>query len=141
MTLLKDEVKLDSLTNSVLLTNYRILKEHGDKYKISIFLEKISSIEMHYKSKILYLILGIIACIAGLIMQGEGAEAGLPLLVVGIVLVIAFFLTRKHVITVSPDGGKSLDIEVKGISSERVEEFLTNVQEAKLNKVREIHNS
>ena len=135
MTLLRDEVKLDSLTDSVLLTNYRIMEEHGDKYKFSIFLEKISSIEMRYKSKLLLLILGIIVGIAGMMgMSMEGPGAGAPLLLVGIFLVIAFFLTRKHVITVSPDGGKNLDIEVTGISSERVEQFLTNVQAAKLDK-------
>ena len=135
MTFLENEVKLDSLTQSDMLTNYRIMLESGNSYKISIFLEKISSIMMHYKSKPLLLILGIIAFIAGIfvIQSDDWQGGGIFVLIVGIALIIAYFLTRKHVITISPDGGKDLDIEVKMVSHERIEEFITKIQEAKQN--------
>jgi len=97
MTLLENEVKLDSLTPSVQLTNFRIVKEHKNSYKISVFLEKISSI-------------------------------------IGIAFTIGFFLTKKQVITISQNGGEKLDIEAKGVAKERIEEFITNIQEAKQKK-------
>jgi uncharacterized membrane protein (Fun14 family) len=131
MTLLENEEKLDYLGNSVLLTNYRVLNEHGDKYKISIFLEKISSIVVHFKQNIFVLIAGIISLIVGL----AGANYDLSILiVVGIVLIAVWWFTRKFVITISPDGGKDLDIEVKNTSSDRIEDFITKIQEAKQKK-------
>jgi len=135
MTLLENEEKLDSLTKSDLLTNYRIMKESGNSYKISIFLEKISSIVVYYETKPLYLLLGIVSIIAGLIMFGVGEELfqriSLFTFVIGVIFIINYFLTKKHVITISPDGGKNLNIEVKGTSKERIEEFITNIQRAK----------
>ena len=135
MRLLKDEVKLDTLTDSIVLTNQRIVNERGNKYKNSIFLEKISSIEMHYKNQLAFLISGIIVCIIGIIpLFDDQSGAGLPLLLIGIVLITAFFLTRKHVIIVYPDGGKSFEFGVKGASPDRIDEFLTNVRAAILDK-------
>jgi len=39
--LLEGEVKLNSLTESVLLTNFRVMKEVGKSYQISIFWKKL----------------------------------------------------------------------------------------------------
>jgi len=133
MTFLENEEQLDTLSNTV-LTNYRILKEEENSYKISIFLEKISSIEMHYKQKIYLILLGICSVFGGLyIAQGEEMiiTAGI---ILGVVFIIAYFVTRKHVITITPDGGKNLDIEVQGVKNERIEEFITNIQKAKQEK-------
>ena len=136
MTLLSGEVILDSLTESVLLTNYRIMKEHGNSYKISIFLEKISSIVMHYKIKPLLLFFGIICFIVGGVLFDYNEALGILSLIVGIILIIAFYLTCKHVLVISPDGGMKLEIEVKRTSRERIEEFLTIIQEAKQAKIK-----
>ena len=147
MTLLENEVKLDELTESVLLTNFRIAQEHGNLYKISIFLEKISSIQMYRKSKTGLLLFGIFCVIVGAILSvgaiylpeiyRELRFFGITLpLYLGIIFIIFFFLTRKHVITISPDGGKDLNIKInRKISSERIEEFITNIQDAKLKRI------
>jgi len=138
MTLLENEVKLSSFTHSVLLTNYRILKEYGNSYKISIFLEKISSIVVFYKSNPFLLFVGGFLIIAGLILLlgvDDYQVFGALSLIVGIACIVLFFSTRKHVIVVSSDGGSDLGITVKNTSTELVEEFITKIQEAKQKKI------
>ena len=93
MIFLENEVKLDSLTQSVQLTNYRITKEYGDSYKMSIFLEKISSIEMHYQRKPLLLLLGIVSLIAGVfdMLPWIVQSSAQLLFTIGVILIIVFF--------------------------------------------------
>ena len=139
MILLENEVKLDALTNKDQLTSLRVLLEYsnfGGSYRNSIFLEKISSIEVHYKSKPVYIILAVIVFILGIWAQSEirrdGEVALIACLFVSILFIVAFFLTRKYTVSITPDGGKSIDIEAKGLSEERIEQFIANIQEAKL---------
>ncbi|MDR3000660.1 MAG: DUF2207 domain-containing protein [Fibromonadaceae bacterium] len=146
MTLLENEVKLDLFTESVLLTNYRITQEDGNSHKISIFLEKISSIERQHKSKLIFLFLGIFFVIIGLFLSIgaifvpeiyiELQLFGITMpLFLGIILIIVFFLTRRGMIIVSPDGGKKLNIKLnRKIPNERIEEFITKIQSAKLKR-------
>ena len=132
MTLLKDEKILDSLRN-VVLTNYRIVNTVGSSYEIIIFLQKISSIERHYESHILTLLLGIFFSVIGIIglsLEVFFRPIGVSFLIVGVVLILISFLARKHTIIVSPNGGQKLKIEVQGLSNERIEEFVTNIQNA-----------
>ena len=168
--LLENEVKLDSFTESVLLTNYRIMQENGNEHKTSIFLEKISSIEMCRKGKgsKVFFLFGIFFIISWLILLAFiiiipeidaieyliYSEYGIwpstytklissalgffgitaPLFF-GLALIIAFFLTRERIIIISPDIGKNLNIEVsRKMSGESIEEFLTKIQNAKLNR-------
>ena len=137
MTLLEKEKELDTLAH-VVLTNYRIMQERESSYKISIFLEKISSIEAQYKRRLFLLILGIAALVSGpILFAAEGysdIEWVITLLSVGIAFVVAYFFLGKHTIEISSDGGKSLDIYVKRMLNSRVEEFITNIQKAKLER-------
>ena len=136
MILLENEVKLDALTD-VQLTNWRILQEYssvGGSYKNSIFLEKISSVEVHYKSKPLYLILGVIVFIYGIWAFHEEDGLSVLCLFISASLVVAYFLTRKHVVSITPDGGSRINIVVKGADESHIERFITNIQEAKLAK-------
>ena len=147
MTLLENETKLDLFTESVLLTNYRIMQENGNSYKISIFLEKISSIEVCRKSKLKFLLLGIFFMVLGLALsvglmiepswryEAEFALLG-AILSLGIIFIVVFILTRSHIIAISPDGGRNLNIKVdRKISNERIDEFLAKLQSAKLSRV------
>ena len=137
MTLLENEKNLDFLEkNSVVLTNYRITKEDGNSYKIAIFLKNISSIIAHYKTEPIFIILGAISLIAGvvLVLHGDLNSFGIASFVLCAVLFAAYFLTKKHVITVSSDGGEKMVIEVQKKSHERIEEFITNIQQAKQGK-------
>src|SRR5690606_29826735 len=66
----------------------------------SIMLDKISSIELtYYRSSIWLLIIGIVT---------------IPI-VVGIALIILFFSSKRHVVSITPDGGKPIIFETKGM--------------------------
>ena len=131
MTLLENEIKLDSLTESVVLTNYRIVKENRNSL-FSIFLENISSIAMHRKDNPFLLKVGIGSFTVGVILYNNSYEdMSYWIFGVGAIFIIIYYLTIKHVIIISPDGGEKLYIEVKSSSTERIKNFLTNIQKAK----------
>jgi hypothetical protein len=94
MKYLGNEVKLDALTDQDQLTNLRITQGYNAflkaSYKNSIFLENISSIEVRFKLKIFYLILGIVFLIAPIIeRQTTGfAVGGGFFLIVGAIFII-----------------------------------------------------
>lgn len=144
MKLLPNEEKLiTSNEDRIILTNFRITKRDeiwGKSYRISIFLEDISSIEVHFKSNIILLSIGILLILAGGVigdLGGAESSAG-PLLLGGIFIAIWWF-SRKHIVTVSSDGGSSLNILVKGMSDAKIEDFITSIQEVKLKRINELY--
>lgn len=139
--LLKDEKILKQSSNSaVTITNYRVRLQEGKSNKahvVSIMLEKISSIELHYKSYILFLIVGVLLILAGLVYGGQ-MNNGLGIISAGGVLgglfILAFFLTRKHIVSIKSDGGTSINFETKGIKREALMDFINIIEQGKLNK-------
>ncbi|MCD8408526.1 hypothetical protein LNI96_11420 [Tenacibaculum dicentrarchi] len=83
----------------------------------SIMLDKISSIELtYYKSSIWLLIIGIVA---------------IPILV-GLILIYMFFTSKRHVISVTPDGGKPIIFETKGMKRNFLDDFVDKVEESSM---------
>jgi len=83
----------------------------------SIMLDKISSIELTYrKSSIWLLILGILT---------------IPILI-GIILIVVFFTSKKHVVSITPDGGKPIIFETKGLKRDFLEDFIHKVESASM---------
>lgn len=143
MTYLENEKELGSITNSVLLTNLRLIQEFGDTYKHSIFLENISSVQVRYKNNFILLVLGVLLLLGGGYAWVDTYGDTLPILitVLGAVLVILYFLTRKHLITVAPDGGRSIEILVKRLPASTIEKFITEIQRAKLQRVEALRST
>lgn len=144
MKLLQNEEKLiSSNADKIVLTNQRIMltdKVWGKSFKISICLENISSIESHYKSNILFLILGIFFTLGGLVMstQGGGGGAAMGGLVLGGVFIAIWWFTRKHIVTISSNGGSHLNFIVENMSNDKIDDFVTTVQEAKIKRVNQL---
>ena len=65
----------------------------------------------YYKSSVWLLIIGI-----------------LTIPVVGVILIIIFFYSKKHVVSVTPDGGKPIIFETKGMQREFLEKFIDAVE-------------
>ncbi len=132
-----EEILVSTNEDIVLLTNHRItMKDEvwGKSFKISIFLEDISSVETHYKSNIIFLIIGVILAIGGLLMSAEG-DMGVAGLIVGGIFIALWWFSRKHLVTISSDGGKALNFAVEQMTDDKIEEFVTKIQEAKLERV------
>src|SRR5690606_29599459 len=104
----------------------------GKAHIVSIMLEKVSSIEIHYKSKVLILIFGILLVSAGLIMGAN--NSGTPMifgLVLGGLFILIYLLTRKHVVSIASDGGAIIYFQTKGMKREVLLDFINKIEKAK----------
>jgi hypothetical protein len=147
MELLPNEERLISSNNDkVVLTTHRIQmsdSDAGNSYSIVIFLEDISSIETKYKSSITFMIIGCLAIIGGLFASSrtENTDAIVMGAIVGIIFFILWWFSRKHVISISPNGGKSLTFRAKRMKKGQVQHFLDKLQLAKWKRVNELYKS
>ncbi|MCB0284699.1 MAG: hypothetical protein KDF60_19105 [Calditrichaeota bacterium] len=112
-----EKLILQSDNRQIMLTNFR-LRYHKNTSRNSdfnsIMLDKISSVELTYESKLWMLIIGIIT---------------IPI-VIGVIMIIVFFITKKHVVYITPDGGKPIVFETRGMKREFLEDFINKVEGA-----------
>lgn len=141
MKLLPNEEKLITSNNDkVNLTNHRIQMRDsvwGKSYTISIFLEDISSIEIKYKSILWLLILGSLCLLSEVYMLNNGG-GNEWLLILGIGFIAAWWFSRRHVISISSDGGSSLSFIVEDMGDEKINDFVYNVSLAKQARVNQL---
>ena len=118
MKLLPNEERLlTSNEEKVIVTNFRIQmtdKEWGQSFNIGIFLEDISSIEVKYSSHIILILIGIICVLGGFYLGGQhGSGEALTIgIVFGGIFFAAWWFTRKHIISISSDGGAALNFQI-----------------------------
>lgn len=119
-----------SSDNSIVLSNYRITLTAGGDF-MSICLDKVSCIKIHYSSKDYYLVIGALAGLLGLglLLQNEG-QTGLLVLVVAGIFIGLYFRSKRHLVSIFSDSGQSLDFTAKGDS--KVMEFISKVEEARI---------
>lgn len=138
MKILSNETKIvTSNADKVIVTNYRIYltdQKLGQSYTSSIFLEDISSIEIKYSSNIVLLALGVIGILIGFLVD----EMILGF-VAGVLFTILWWISRKHVIAVSPNGGSPMNILVQGMGEEKIADFVYKVSLAKQNRLNELY--
>jgi len=144
MKLLPTEEKLiTSNEDKIILTNHRIQMTDsvwGQSITISIFLEDISSLEIKYKSNIIFIILSIICLLGGASSAGqEGSTALIGGLVFGGIFFALWWFTRKHIISISSDGGASLNFMVQGMGDDKIDDFIHNISLAKQTRVNQLH--
>lgn len=144
MKLLQNEEQLlTSNGDKIILTNHRIQLTDsvwGQSFSISIFLEDISSIETKYKSNILLLILGAICVLGGFYIAGNGGgQAMVGGIVIGGIFFAIWWFTRKHIISISSNGGASLNFIVQGMGEDIINNFVYRVSLAKQTRVNQLH--
>jgi uncharacterized membrane protein len=151
MTLLANEhIIVNSNDDKVILTNKRIHmsdRRWSGSYSNTLFLEDISSMEIRYSSNIILLILAGLAVLLSILnisnsdrplSGGDGDEITLLPLIIGVILVFIYWFSRKHIISISPNGGKPINFEVAGMSKQQIEMFLDKVQKAKDARIAEL---
>lgn len=131
-----ESIITQSKDRMVTLTNYRIRFQDtssGRAHIVSIMLEKISSIEIHYKSYIFLLIIGILLAAAGLFMGVNNMGRQMTLgLVLGGLFILVYLRTRKHVVSIASDGGAKINFETKGMRREVLLDFINQIEKAKI---------
>lgn len=140
MEYLDNEDKILSSTNdSLILTNQRIKltnSKWGESYSIIIFLENISSIEKKYISHIWLIVLGVISALIGIYLGNDYTG---KLGIVGAIFFALWFFSRQHVLSISSNGGSSLNYSLVGMSENDIDEFLHQISKAKQTRVNELY--
>jgi hypothetical protein len=124
-----EELISESQNGVCTLTNYRIYYsdvQFGKAYFLSILLENISSVEISYRSNIFILLFGILSVIIGVAVR----EALVLGLIFGMILILAYFLSRRHYIVISPNGGVKMKLLVKGMKTSEVLKFHNQIEQA-----------
>ena len=126
-----EELITESEDGQILLTTKRIRHFSGSVNLTSIMLEKVSSTEVNYSHYPVLLLLGFLCLLYSVTQQGEEQRWAIIALVTGAILIITYFLTRKHVVIISSDGGAKIVFRTSGMSSGNVMAFVNKVEEAK----------
>jgi hypothetical protein len=129
-----EQVITKSDGNVITLTNLRLRysdSQWGKAHIVSLLLEKISSIEIHYRSNTIFAILAILAIAGGLIAGANGDEEFIGIGIgAGVVLIILYLFSRKHYLTISSDGGGKIHFHTKGMKREKVLDFINQLESA-----------
>ena len=148
MILLSNEHEiLSSNENKIVLTNQRVHlyeKEWGRSYSIFIFLENISSVEVRYNSNIIFFVLAIISALFSILtfLNSDRYSSNDNILGYGVVatifFIILYWVSRRHVISISSNGGKSLNFQINKMRDDDIEDFIFKVEEAKNQRMQDI---
>lgn len=130
-----EEYLVQSNNDRLVLTTHRLQltsKDWGSSYKNILFIEDISSIEVRYSSLVIALVIGVFALIGGLMWANDSSVSQLNIATIsGIILIIVYFLSRRYLVSITPNGGKPLNFEIGQMSTEEVNDFIDKVQLAK----------
>lgn len=130
-----EHVVMQSDDGMVVFTNLRFrysYSKFGKADIVGMLLEKISSVEIHYRSMTFLIMLGSILFLLGVMVGVVEHELSYVLLgaVGGGLLILLYFLSRKHFITICSDGGSKIHFYTRGMNSDRVLEFVNKLEEA-----------
>jgi hypothetical protein len=81
------------------------------------------------------LVLGCLSVLGGVYVSGQPYHNNTAVwFLVGIVLIGAWWFTKKHVVSIRSNGGAAMNFEVGQMAAEQVEHFIDKVQGAKNEK-------
>jgi hypothetical protein len=99
-------------------------------------LEKISSIEMHYKSNITILTFGFLFLAMGFVMSATDEEGAMLMgLFIGSLCLFIYYIRRRHVVSIASDGGAKIHFLTKGMNRKALLDFINKIEEAKKNRI------
>lgn len=129
-----EQIITQSDGNLVTLTNLRLRytnSQRGKAHIISFLLEKVSSVEIHYRSKTFLIIIAIITIAGGLIAGVNGDEEFISIGIgAGILFIILYFIYRRHYLTISSDSGNKINFHIKGMKRDKVLIFVNQLESA-----------
>jgi hypothetical protein len=138
-----EEILVTSNQDKIVLTSQRVHlndKEWGRSYQITLFLENISSIENVYKSNPVLLVIAALGLIAGLVTVDRAYEGGLAFVgfTVAVIFLLIWLNSRRHVVTISSNGGAKFNFLVERMDEAQVRDFVDKVQAAKAGRMNQL---
>lgn len=127
--------------DQIVLTNYRIRYFTNDgKDVTSIMLDNIGFISVQTESSPALVLLGAASSAAALILAygSEILYAGMAVLV-AVVCIGIYFISRRNIIAIISPSGK-ISFETKGMSIDKVLDFVNEVEKARKNFIRTIQH-
>ncbi|MDO8789193.1 MAG: hypothetical protein Q7J42_14070 [Sulfuritalea sp.] len=127
-----EHVVMSSDNDILILTNKRVRYDSvvwGQSNLIGITLSSVASCGLVTKSFPFLLIFAVFALLVAFNQSG-GPQWGL--LLAAAVLVVAYFVTRKAVISVASKGGQEILVPTKGMNREAILGFIEAVEREKL---------
>jgi hypothetical protein len=131
-----EENLVTSNQDKLILTNQRIHltdKQWGRSYQITIFLENIASIENVYKSNPVYLLImaGCLLLALATASRELDEKVSIGSFVAAVICLLLWNSSRRHVVTISSNGGGTLNFSVEGMGDDQVQDFIDKVEAAK----------
>lgn len=127
------------------LTTHRVCLKEDEwfrSYSIDIFLEDISSIESVFRSKLIFLLLGILG-ILGFVyeLSNDASNEAWAILVLALIFLIIWFLSRQHLVCICSDGGHPLKVIIYKRFGIAAEDFIDKLQLAKAERVANLYQA
>lgn len=144
MNLLSNEsILVKSNDDTIILTNLRLHmrgRKWGRDYQVTIFLEDISSIENSFRSNLSYLIFAGISFFVGAINVSNREYIFYTYmgLILGGIFLSLWLSNRGQQVTFCSKGGNSISFFVGHMNSEQVEDFIHKVEEARIQRLRQL---
>jgi hypothetical protein len=126
-----EHIVLRSNFDNLVLTNYRLrydVEKFGGSVFIGITLNSLSSCGLVTKSSPVLLLLAGLSLLASFVAKDNGSVA----VGIAVVLAVAYFLTRRSVISLAPNGGQPIVVPTSGMSRNDIVNFLEAVEREKL---------
>ena len=127
-----EQIVLSSDNDILTLTNKRVRYDSiiwGKSNLIGITLSSVASCGLITRSFPLLLALAVVAILAGVSQRGDNMWG---LFFVAAVLAVAYFVTRRAVISVASNGGQEILVPAKGMNREAIVKFIEAVEREKL---------
>lgn len=128
-----EEIISKSESGILILTTYRLRYaekgEHSSDFS-SVMLESISSVEVKYLSQPIYLVLGVIFTLGGFSLMQQGEEFGIVSIAIGLGFGIGFFLSRRHSLVITANGGEKISFQTRGMKKEKIQDIVYQMEEA-----------
>jgi hypothetical protein len=127
-----EQVVLSSENDALVLTTKRVRYKSevwGSTELVSMTLNSVASCV--YKTKSYPIILILAAIVFAFAFVGPSRSAPIIIFFV-VILVVAYFLTRQAVLSISSNGGESIVAPVKGMGQDKITKFIDAVENQKL---------
>jgi hypothetical protein len=139
--LLNQETIIKEISNAKFyLTTHRVCKEGASSSISVILLENVCSITTELQHKVIYLISGVAMIFSAYIISGRFQEYSQILYLIGGLLSIIYFLTRKRDLIITSDGGTKLSISLDNFTRTEIETLICKIIIQKDIRLHQIYN-